>query len=70
MPEAMEIEGSSNAAEDVVIEDEDDEDVEDLLDMMDNAKVSNAVALLTQVMESPKIGPKATQNHKNSTLES
>ena len=69
MPEAMEIEGSSNAAEDVVIEDEDDEDVEDLLDMMDNAKVSNAVALLTQVMESPKIGPKATQIKERAVYE-
>jgi len=69
MPEAMEIEGSSNAVEDVVIEDEDDEDVEDLLDMMDNAKVSNAVALLTQVMESPKIGPKATQIKERAVYE-
>ena len=69
MPEAMEIEGSSNAVEDVVIEDEDDEDVEDLLDMMDNAKVSNAVPLLTQVMESPKIGPKATQIKERAVYE-
>lgn len=62
----MEIEGS-HAEEEAekhdanVVEDEDDEDVEDLLDWMDNAKVSNTVPLLTQVMESPKIGPKATQ---------
>jgi hypothetical protein len=68
MVDAMEVEESSNHVEEEadkhdadVIEDDDDEDVEDLLDWMDNAKVSNTVELLQNVMESPKIGPKAIQ---------
>lgn len=67
MVEAMEVEHPTGTEEEAVkhdadvIEDEDDEDVEDLLDWMDNAKVSNTILLLQQVMESPKAGPKATQ---------
>lgn len=52
-----------------VIEDDDDEDVEDLLDWMDNAKVSNTVLLLQQVMESPKAGAKATQIKERAVYE-
>lgn len=67
--DAMEIEPTTSQAEEDahnhdadVVEDQDDEDVEDLLDWMDNSKVeaNNPVLLLTQVMESPKNGPKAT----------
>ena len=70
----MEVEESSTHAEEEkhdadVIEDEDDEDVEDLLDWMDNAKVSNTIELLTNVMESPKAGPKATQIKEKAVYE-
>lgn len=72
----MEVEESSNHVEEEadkhdadVIEDDDDEDVEDLLDWMDNAKVSNTVELLQNVMESPKIGPKATQIKEKAVYE-
>jgi 26S proteasome regulatory subunit N6 len=67
MTDAMEVEDASHVEEEAekhnadVIEDDDDEDVEDLLDWMDKAKVSHTITLLEQVMDSPKIGPKATQ---------
>jgi len=74
MVDAMEVEESSTHAEEEkhdadVIEDEDDEDVEDLLDWMDNAKVSNTIELLQNVMESPKVGPKATQIKEKAVYE-
>ena len=67
MPDAMEVEPTHVAEEAEkhnadVVEEEDDEDVEDLLDLMDNAKVeaNNPIDLLTRVVESEKVGPKAT----------
>jgi 26S proteasome regulatory subunit N6 len=73
--DAMEVEPSTHAEEEAdkhdadVIEDDDNEDIEDLEDFMDNAKVSDAVGNLTQVMESPKIGPKATQIKERAVYE-
>ena len=75
MVEAMEVETLTVAEEEAgkhdadVVEDDDDEDVEDLLDWMDNAKVSNTVLLLEQVMESPKLGPKAIQIKERAVYE-
>jgi 26S proteasome regulatory subunit N6 len=56
------LEEDANKHDADVVDEEDDEDVEDLLDWMDSAKVeaNNPIHLLTQVMESPKSGSKAT----------
>ena len=73
--DAMDVEPSTHAEEEAekhdadVIEDDDDEDVEDLEDWMDNVKVSDAVGNLTKVMESPKVGPKATQIKERAVYE-